>query len=545
MFTWLQIHIQKHHKIVFGVLLVLIIIAFVFTIGNFGGFGGSGNPQAQKREFYGFNLNSQRDVSALRNWTIITFALDGRRLNEDQLSIGVQQRAVSLYLAEQLQIPGPTQKQFDEYVASRPAFQNPQTGRFDQNTYTMFLDSFQNNPQMGEETLVTALSQNFRIEQVRRAIGGPGYVLPYQAVEEIKMRETVWSVDIAELNREDYNPEIAVTDEALATYYNENKARYETAPRYITEFIEIDADAYTDQVADPSPAQITAHYNRNRAKWSKNEEGQTKPLDDIRDEVSQSYKKQEATKLATDEANKLAVQIYDASYEGQWSFGDGSVEEFLVKQGYEPQPLPPLAQGAIPTDAALPQNALKQALTLNKDRFYSDGLPTDDGAALIILKEITGTTIPPLEEVRERVVADYQRDEKGRQFNLHTEGLQKQLNEAVAAGKSFADTAKELGMTVETFTDFTFMSRPEGIDNWELSALLDMSQGEVSNLVGFGDLGTIMYVSKKDVPDVDPESEEVQAQVERLAQYTAQATEAGVLNELIAQGDKSLEMAQQ
>jgi len=542
MFTWLQTHIQKHHKIVFGVLLVLIIIAFVFTIGNFGGFGGAGAPKTQKREFYGFNLNSQRDTSALRNWTIITFELDGRRLSEDMLGIGVMQRAVSLHLVNQLQIPGPTQEQFQDYLASRPAFQDPATGNFDQNKYTTFLDNFKNNPQMGEDTLVTALSQNFQIEQVREALGGPGYVLPYQAVQEIQRRDTVWSVDIATLKPEDFDPEVAITDEALAAYYEDNQARYETDPKYITEYVMIDAAPLVDQVPEPTPSQLTAHYNRNRARWPKNEDGKTKPLDDIRDQVIESYRQEEAVKLATDAANQLAVALYDASYEGQWAFGDGQLEAYLQKEGYELQSLPPLSEGSLPRNTPFAQPALKQALNLNESRFYSDGLPTDDGAAIIVLKEITGTTIPPLEDIRRRVVADYTRDEERRLFNLKAQELQEQLQTAVNEGQNFVETAKELGLELEEYDDFTLMTRPQEIDQFELSTILEMKQGEVSNLVGFGDLGTIIHIEKKDVPAVDPNSEEVQSQIERMAQYTAQATEAGIFNELIALGDQSLQM---
>jgi len=541
MFTWLQTHIQKHHKIVFGALLVLIIIAFVFTIGNFGGFAGAGAPQTPKREFYGFNLNSQRDLSALRNWTMITFALDGRRWDEDVLEIGVMQRAIS-HLASQLQIPGPTQEQFQDYLANRPAFQNPATGNFDQNRYTLFLDNFRNNPQMGEDTLITALSQNFQIEQIRRALGGPGYVLPYQAVQEIQRRETVWSIVVATLDRQSFDPQIAASNDDLAQYYAENKARFETDPELIAEYVMIDAETFIDQMPEPTPSQLTAHYNRNRAKWPKTEDGKTKPLDDIRDQVVRSFQNEEAVQKATDEANRLAVAIYDAAYEGQWAFGDGNVEQFLQRKGYELKPLPPLSKGNLPENAPLPPSALKQALSLNQARFYSDGLPTDQGAALIILQDITETTIPPLEDVRPTVLADYLNDEKARRFNLRAQELQEELQAAVEAGNDFAQTAETLGLKLKQYDDFTLIDRPPGLDQLVLSTMLDMRQGEVSNLVGFGDLGTIIYVAKKDVPEVDPESAEVQSQIERLAQYTAQATEAGIFNELIAQGEKSFEI---
>ncbi len=59
MITWIQTVLQKHHKSVFGVLLVAIIIAFVFTIGSVPFFGDSHRTESRKGKlFYGFDLSN-------------------------------------------------------------------------------------------------------------------------------------------------------------------------------------------------------------------------------------------------------------------------------------------------------------------------------------------------------------------------------------------------------------------------------------------------------------------------------------------------------
>lgn len=542
MFTWLQTKIQKHHKIVFGSILVVVIIAFVFTIGNFGGFGNPVNPNERPANFYGFNLNSQRDNSYLEQGTMISMQLSGQYITEDAFQRNKLARAVKLYLANELSIPGPNDEQFKEFLGTRPAFQDRRTGQFSQSQYTTFIDNMENNARISKETLSDTISQDFRIAKVDEALGGPGYVMPYQAVEVIKRRDTVWSIDVAELKREDFKPDIQVTDEALQAYYEENKARYETAPMISAEYILIPAEEVIDQVAEPTQTQLTAYYNQNRAKWPKDEEGKTTPLADIEDVVAAEWKQPEAAKIAVDQANKLAdIELYNAVYSKDVKQTGDSLQNFLTQHGHQLQPLPPFSATEMPTDAPVPQKALRQALALDDQRFFTNGIATDDGAVIVFVRGMSETTIPPLDEVRERVVQEYKADEEQRQFNLVGQENQKKLQAAVDAGKSFTDEAQALGMTVDSFEDFKADQPPEGIDNFILQTIEGMDQGEVSNLVGFGDVGTIVYVKQRDIPEVDSGSEEVQQLISQLTSGAARATRMSIVNELIAVGDEKLQ----
>ncbi|WP_309381945.1 SurA N-terminal domain-containing protein [Cerasicoccus frondis] len=544
MFTWLQTHIQKHHKIIFGIILVVVIISFVFTIGNFGGFGNPTNPNAGPREFYGFNLNSARDVRALEQWTTISLALDRQRISDEAVQYGAMQRAVLLSIVADLQIPEPTQEQFQKYVSERPAFQDWQTGQFSQKMYAGFIDSFKNNPNMSEETLITTLSQDFRIDQVSSALGGPGYVMPYLALEEIKRRDTVWSIDLAELDRDTFEPTIEITDEALEEFYQQAKFRYETKPQIVAEYVSFPAANYIDQVAEPTEAELTTVYNKNRAAMPKTDEGATKPLAEVKDHVTELYKQEKAQELALNDANKFAVALYDAAYEGTVKQNDPSLAAFVSEQGYELKKLPPFSEGNLNVGGVVPASGLGQLLNVHEDRFFTDGgVKTADGAAVLILVEKGATSIPPLADVRDRVVADYKTYEKGRQFNAKAEEAQAELQTAVDDGKDFTEAAEALGFTVKSFDDFTLMSPPKdkAIDNFVLSTVSEMTEGEVSNLVGFSDVGTIVYVKKADVPQISADSEQVVSEMGKIQSQIAMATEASIVNELIEIGNKKLE----
>ena len=79
MITWIQVLLQKHHKIIFSVLLFVIIIAFVFTIGSsipfFGGRDGS--VRISRSNFYGYNLDDQYQMAQLQRQAILDLNLSG------------------------------------------------------------------------------------------------------------------------------------------------------------------------------------------------------------------------------------------------------------------------------------------------------------------------------------------------------------------------------------------------------------------------------------------------------------------------------------
>ena len=75
MITWIQNLLQKHHKWLFSILLIVIIIAFVFTIGNMPVGQGSSNEYGEK-EFYGFDLNDMQVTDMLAKGVALTNQID-------------------------------------------------------------------------------------------------------------------------------------------------------------------------------------------------------------------------------------------------------------------------------------------------------------------------------------------------------------------------------------------------------------------------------------------------------------------------------------
>lgn len=544
MFTWLQNMMQKHHKWLFSILLVVIIVAFVFTIGNTGGVGSAARGDF-RMDFYGFDLNSQRDMEALSTWTLISLELNRQRAGREEMEAAMMQRAVLLSLANKLGVPDPSGEKLARFIHRQPLFQDPETGRFSNKLYTDYLDTSATNPRIGEDTILTVILQDYRIEQVRHNLQGPGYTLPQQARIDLQGRNTKWDIALAGVDINAFDFEIDANEDALREFYAENDFRYEVPPRIEISYVEFPAADFLDQVGDPGEDSLQRHYEERRRHWPKADGGDgtddPKPLAEIRDKVVESWREAQAARKAVDTANHFSVDVYEAHFAGDLLQEADSIRAFLAAQGKTTQTVEPFTRQNPPSNASLPRSALRQAADLNQRRFFSDGVATPDGAAVLFFEAEQPAYIPPFDEVRERVERDYRRAEQQRLYRERAEELRAKLQAAVDDDKSFTEAAEALGLKTRTPRPFTFGDMPRDLDFFVLSALQDMQVGEVSELIQGGENDWFIFLQKKTVPQYALDGEEVTNTLAQLQVFSARTTGQGIINEMIMIGRRDLE----
>ena len=99
-------------------------------------------------------------------------------------------------------------------------------------------------------------------------------------------------------------------------------------------------------------------------------------------------------------------------------------------------------------------------------------------------------------------------------------------------------------MTVTAVAPFSLegMQRPpEGMNFFILDALRALDEGEVSDIVSYGDAAAVIHVTSKEVPEVEAvEIEELLARVRpQAATFTAQGILAELISARLGQGDGS------
>ena len=543
MISWIQNHLIRHGRWIFLTLLSVIIVAFVFTIGNT---PGCTSDQSAYREnnFYGYDLNSPREMGIISEKVSLSSILNtGRPIqSEQQFQSEVMSRIALLHLANEIGIPTPNQKTLELYIMTKAAFRGPD-GQFSRDAYTSFVDNIESNPRMPQGLFVVVLEENYRIDQVRDALGGPGYALPSEALAQTKRNETTLKLATAEINYADFTPEVTAVESVLKDYYTANPKRYEIAERIQASYITFPAAKYADQVVAPEQAELRDHFIANRAEFvTAYEAAQPKAdtsdavkpavtFEDVREAVATDLAGQAAMRIANQAAQSFAYTLYRDNIEQD----SAAFNTLLNESNLTITEIPAYtAEGA--ARRALSTEMLEAAFTLTQKRYFSDAYAIDGGFGVLIYKGRIAPEIPPFDTVTAVVKADYTAEEKRRLFNENGVRLETELKDKIATGSTFIEAAEMLDLKASESEAFKISEAPRAFNRAALQKAQSMAAGEVSPMLTSGDIGVFVYIAEKLVPEIEADDETLTQAQDFLKRYATYVSSAALINELIASG---------
>jgi peptidyl-prolyl cis-trans isomerase D len=534
MISWIQTTFQKHFRAMFGVLLAVIIVSFVFTIGAAPGIGHAGH-KVLEQEFFGYNLgNEQQARQIFRDGSFSAqlkgaFQASGPQLQQYSLS-----RIAGLSLAKELGIPEPTAAQLSTYIAGLAVFKNEQ-GAFDQARYKNFEDSLKTNPEFKAADATRVFREDARLEALAKVLAGPGYVLNSDVAEQLKRADTTWTLAVATVDYASFDAGITVNDVALQKFFDENSFRYEVPARPRLSLVEFKAADFMPPV-NPTEQEARAFYEANAAAFPAPADAKdaAKPALDakavadnfpkVRAQVEAAMKNEAARRAASRAANDYTVALFERKITAN------STELAALRPLTA---LPGFAFDNPPADRPWLANYAEPLSRLNKDRFFSDPLPTPDGYAVFLWNESLAAYKPMLNEVRDRVAADYRESEKRKRFVDHGKALSERLQAAVKSGQSFEDAAKAEKLELKTYANFNLRQPPQDLPYAAFTAMQNLEAKQVSPMVAAGDKGLIAFAADKKQPDTSSANPRFAEVRQQLMEYTAAANESTLLASLV------------
>ncbi|MEX0324811.1 MAG: peptidylprolyl isomerase [Puniceicoccaceae bacterium] len=511
MITSLQNFFLKHNKWLFGGLLIVIIVTFVLTIGPQSFFGSGTSSQRQSLNYYGYDLTSEADQRSMSFTAEISAILHPElRLRREQLMDYAYMRVAGLGMANQLGIPQPGKEELATYVETLLIFADPATGEFSAESYNRMMDSLQSSARYNREAIGTVLREDYRIAEVRKALGGPDYSLPHEVRQDYLDQQTTYGIAIARLDFDSFEPEIDFTDEALLQFFNENPARYEVEETLLVDALLFRAGAYLGEVADPADGVLEAYFATNAARYQpapvEGEETVEVALEDVRDQVLTDWKLAEARNIAARKGEAFSLKLWQDSVTLDSGAYTSMVEEF----GVEVRELPPYARNSSPSSQDIPADLLNSMwiFASNPNRYFSDIAQIADGAVVLVKRGLTGARMPEFEEVRDLVERDFAASEKRRLFAEKGSELYTVLSGRLA-NESFADIAGSLGLEVESLESFSGSQPPQDLlasTLWDQVRFLE--EGRVTRMVINGNVGSFACVTGKEVPGIEESDED-------------------------------------
>ena len=547
MIAWIQRYLIR--RWFFALLLAVVIVAFVLTITPAGsGLTGEGE-EIQRQDFFGLNLASRRDVQLTRTVAQASVWINtGRRIyDETQLKQAYLQRTALLAIAEEIGMPEPTEEEVTQSIRSKSQFVD-ENGAFDADAYTQFVDSVEADSLISEQMILQAVVEDYKIERLQYLLSGLGFILPFEAQKQIENSETVWSVQVARFESDDFDPVIAIDEEALEDYIQTSSSKYEEAEKVKIDALRFSVEPFIPIVTGPTEIELRAHFDRNPNLFRDPPTPGGKPpeqiattFESVREQVRASWVSEKATRLAAERADAFVQALYSSSIERDSSEFDRLRKDY----GAAAITIPPFPENRVFPTAGIPVDGLRPAFSLSDRRYYSDVIQTQTAAFVLIYRGRIAAHMPELDEIREDVTADYQADERRRLFVEKGQLLKESLEEGLAAGKSFADLAEVEEATIEEFKEFTARTIPNGLNRSLFTQNAHLNPGQISSMHIIDDDGQFIFIRDRQLPEDSArnaaEIENTMKQIASINSYYATISGLDLVSEIVARELKQAE----
>ncbi len=553
MISWIQRSFQHHFRLVFGIMLVVMAVPLVWVFNASSGMGREG-PKALRQRFFGYDLVNPGmgtqiygDASLSLQTQYGLSELSG--VSSAQLQQFGLERLASIALANQLRLPAPTQNDLAAYIKGLRTFAGAD-GQFDASRYAAFRDNLKirsRSAGVSEGDFARVLSDDLRIERERQLFLGPGYVLPGEVRDQLARSDARWDIAVATADFAAYKPEIAVNEEALKRFFEDNAFRYDVPPRAVVDSVAFPAARYLAGVT-LTDTDVRDYYDANPARFpkpaAKPAAGAAAPVIaapnpdadfvTVRPAVEQALRTERAQRLALKAASEFTLDVWN----GKLKPGTPAFDALLAKDGLNLRPVPPFTRDTVPAALGWGPQVVEQALLLGEQHAMSDPLPTADGSVVLFWRETLPAYRPELAQVRDRVVADYKEDERRKRFIQWGQVVSRQLNDRLKAGDTFEAAAARAGLdgpklVVKAYPAFVRRQPPQDLAIPVAGALDRLEQGQVSEMLADQDAGTFVYVKEKKVPDLSDANPQFALTRMQLARLDAMSTAGLSMSEMV------------
>jgi hypothetical protein len=522
MITWLQNATSKHHRIIFGFLLVVIVVSFVFY-----GFAGRGALSSGTSMYQGVDLNDPTVRARFRDATFFA-QMTGRRMNEN----GLVQRVAELSLADSLGIPAPS-------VVEIRRFANEMTTAPDGksadglNKFVEFAAKQLNVSDDETRARFEAyIIDTWRIQKAISTLAGSGHATSSQIKRILDRERTKWTVDVATFSAAGFKPEVKVDDAKVKEAFTSNIENYRLPPQ-----VAVTAVTIAPSIADTAPVSDDEIINMgyNQAEKFKFETGKVKEQALAKRAELEKFVRAEraitnlAGQISDELAEKFAIDTAKADSKELAAWIKAKNAKITVIPSFEV--INP------PTVAKIPAEALRVAGELNEKEWRTEVYRSEEGATFVLLNKRTADRLPTFDEAKTKAVENWKKSQLNRLLAEEVAKVGKALQADITSGKSFTDSAKAHKLVLTSPAAFSIYSLPEALNG------ADANTGALIETTGVGKLtsairtanGDHVFIrpAKKDLTEDKTNAEEARMFVQRVSQRNAYFTGIGLVQEVV------------
>ena len=522
MITWLQNATSKHHRIIFGFLLVVIVVSFVFY-----GFAGRGALSSGAYMYQGVDLNDSAVRARFRDATFFA-QMTGQRMNEN----GLVQRVAELSLADALDIPSPSDVEIRRIA--REMTTSPDGKNADGlNKFIEFSAKQLNTSDLDTRARFEAyIKDTWRIQKAVTTLAGSGHATASQIKRILDRERTKWTVDAATFAAAGFKPEIKVDDTKVKEAFSSNIENYRLPPQ-----VAVTAVTISPTVADTAPVSDDEIINMgyNQAEKFKFETGKVK--EQALAKRAELEKLVRAERAITNLAGQVSDELAEKFATDMVKADSKELAAWIKAKNAKVTVIPSFEVINPPTVAKIPAEALRVAGELNEKEWRTEVYRSEEGATFILLNVRTADRLPTYEEAKIKAVENWKKSQLNRLLAEEVAKVGKALQADIAAGKSFTDSAKAHKLVLSSPAAFSIYSLPEALKG------ADANTGPLIEAAGVGKLTSAIRVAngdhvfirpaKKDLTEDKTNAEEARMFVQRVSQRNAYFTGIGLVQDVV------------
>jgi hypothetical protein len=516
-------HLRKYTGLIIIVVALLFVgLAFFGDNANLGQ-ANSNDPPVLSVDGTSYSYSDiQKGGTAARRLTMSLFLMDLLQAT-DAFEMGDDTQADQRFFVNRLILQQarnefgvhPSDEEVAESRANVRIFSDQATGAFDQAAYNNVVKNL-GSLGMTEKDMLDLLRDNLAIQKLSTIIGGGLAADPKFAAEQTASSDQQVSIQVARVPLSKFEEATKPTDEELKAAWETTKDKYQTERRVKISHVLV------------------------KPKYPEPETEAPKLPDAVTEEAKKAAEKEAADKKAAQEA-ELAVKkrevdtaladLVDIFLEDLEKTQGEEFEKLATDNGWEFATTEMFARTAVPPELSMklrsannprPVADLIFNLKLGGEPMtrFTDALLIPDGAFLIArLDEEEPVRVKTFEEAKEEVRADFIAKASGEALKKDADEKAAKIREGLAAGKPYADIAKELGLEPKAHGPFKATDKLEGEADvttlFQTASLAD--PGTLADPVLRPDGSLFIFVEKRELVEDPTRTDRVQGSLVNMS----------------------------
>jgi len=522
--------IRRHQKWLWLVIITLTIISFVLFFSPYSKVN-SGRGSANFGTMNGHRITEEQFVNAQREVYLRYFFMTGNWPDQDAKRTGFDPQRETYQWLLVIQ----KQEQMGVHVGSDVAAQVGREmihslERMNVRSADMFFNDLLKPRGFQPEDFERYLRHDLGLRELMSVVGLSGKLVTPDEARALYVREhEELDTEAVFFNPSNYVANVSVTPEAIASFYSNRLANFRIPEQVQVSYVTFGisnllAQAEADWQKTNFNEVVEMNFQRIGTNYFKDAKTPEEAKAKIREELIRTRALSEARKKAIE----FARPLFDMTPPRPENL------EILAKSNGLPVEVSlPFDRDYGPTNIDVGAEFVKSAFSRTAEEPFGGPIVGKDGAYVIALKQRLPSRIPSLDEVREKVTADYKMAQAMNLARQAGMSFYQTLTNGLAQGKTFEAVCMELKVPLVTVPRFSLSTRelPQFEEQIALNQLKQIAfstpPGKASEFQMTGEGGLIVYVKAK----IPADETKMKSELASFVKYVRQKRQEEAFND--------------